>query len=88
MQSIITLTLNPTIDKSTEVDSVASEIKLRCAAPTFDPGGGGTYTGRPLRAAHAPHRILGGHDAAPDGFSALAGIVLVLFYRRSWLNTV
>lgn len=24
-------------------------------------GGGGTYEGRPLHAAHAPHRILGGH---------------------------
>lgn len=24
-------------------------------------GGGGTYTGRPIAAAHAPHRILGGH---------------------------
>lgn len=24
-------------------------------------GGGGTYTGRPIAAAHAPHKILGGH---------------------------
>jgi 6-phosphofructokinase 2 len=57
MQSIITLTLNPTIDKSTEVDSVASEIKLRCAAPTFDPGGGG------INVSRAIHKLGGSSEA-------------------------
>lgn len=49
MQKIVTLTMNPTIDKSTSVDSVASEIKLRCQPPTFDPGGGGINVTRAMK---------------------------------------
>ena len=49
MQKIVTLTMNPTIDKSTSVDSVASEIKLRCQPPTFDPGGGGVNVSRAVK---------------------------------------
>lgn len=46
MSTLITLTMNPTVDKSTTVETVASEIKLRCAAPQFDPGGGGINVSR------------------------------------------
>lgn len=49
MTSIMTLTLNPTIDKSTAVDAVASEIKLRCDAPGFHPGGGGLNVSRAIK---------------------------------------
>ncbi len=49
MKKIVTLTINPTIDKSTAVTSVASEIKLRCDAPRFDPGGGGINVSRAIR---------------------------------------
>ena len=49
MQKIVTLTMNPTIDKSTSVDSVASEIKLRCQSPIFDPGGGGINVTRAIK---------------------------------------
>jgi len=55
--SIVTLTLNPTVDKSSTVDTVASEIKLRCDPPTFDPGGGG------INVSRAVHK-LGGHSTA------------------------
>jgi 6-phosphofructokinase 2 len=47
-QYVVTLTLNPTIDKSTNVDTVASEIKLRCDDPKFDPGGGGINVSRAM----------------------------------------
>lgn len=46
---IVTLTLNPTVDKSTSVDKIVPEHKLRCAAPKFDPGGGGINVSRALR---------------------------------------
>lgn len=46
MQKIVTLTLNPVVDKSTSVESVASEIKLRCEVPTFEAGGGGVNVSR------------------------------------------
>ncbi len=41
MSEIVTLTMNPTIDKSADVDVVTPERKLRCDPPHFDPGGGG-----------------------------------------------
>mgnify|MGYP005838004599 CR=1 FL=1 len=49
MPRIVTLTLNPCVDKSTAVDTVASEIKLRCDHPSYDPGGGGVNVSRAIR---------------------------------------
>lgn len=49
MSHIVTLTVNPTIDKSSAVDTVASEIKLRCATPKFDAGGGGINVSRAIK---------------------------------------
>ena len=45
MKSILTLTMNPAIDKSTSVAQVIVERKLYCHPPRFEPGGGGC---RPL----------------------------------------
>lgn len=44
--TVLTLTLNPAVDESTSVDQVVAERKLRCDAPTFDPGGGGINVAR------------------------------------------
>lgn len=63
--SILTLTLNPSVDKSALVAQVMAEHKLRCEAPTFEPGGGG------INAARAVHK-LGGRAKAlylAGGFS-------------------
>jgi len=49
MKSIYTLTLSPTIDKSTTVDRVMAEHKLRCSNPTFEPGGGGINVSRAIK---------------------------------------
>ena len=38
---IITLTVNPALDKSTHFKGLAAEQKIRCSAPRFDAGGGG-----------------------------------------------
>lgn len=46
---IATLTLNPAIDVNTSVDAVVSERKLRCEAPTHEPGGGGINVARAIR---------------------------------------
>ncbi len=35
---IVTLTMNPAIDKSSSVDHVVAERKLYCTAPRFEPG--------------------------------------------------
>ena len=46
MTKIVTLTMNPTIDKSASVKNVVAERKLRCERPHFEPGGGGINVSR------------------------------------------
>lgn len=49
MKTIVTLTMNPGIDKSSSVDHVVAERKLYCTAPSFEPGGGGLNVTRAIR---------------------------------------
>lgn len=64
MQSILTLTLNPALDIATGVAQVRPGEKLRCAEPTYNPGGGG------LNVSHALH-----HLGAPSlALVALGGV--------------
>ncbi|MGI9419247.1 MAG: 1-phosphofructokinase family hexose kinase [Geminicoccaceae bacterium] len=46
MKSVLTLTLNPSLDVATTTDQVRNTDKLRCAAPKTDPGGGGINVAR------------------------------------------
>jgi len=57
VQSIVTLTMNPTIDKSTSINNVVPERKLRCRSPRYEPGGGG------INVSRAIHK-LGGESSA------------------------
>jgi 6-phosphofructokinase 2 len=43
---IVTLTLNPALDMSTEVPKLVPDEKLRCAEPLLDSGGGGLNVSR------------------------------------------
>lgn len=45
---IVTLTLNPALDKSTYIDKLQPEKKLRCEEPTYEPGGGGINVSRAI----------------------------------------
>ena len=49
MKAIVSLAINPTIDKSSSVEFVVPGRKLRCAAPTIEPGGGGVNVSRAVR---------------------------------------
>lgn len=49
MPSIITITLNPAIDKSTTVTELVPDKKLRCSPPVFEPGGGGVNVARAIK---------------------------------------
>lgn len=49
MKSIYTLTLSPAVDKSTNVNLVIPESKLRCEQPIFEPGGGGINVSRAIK---------------------------------------
>lgn len=46
MKKIITLTVNPAIDKSTTVAGIKPNSKLRCATPIYEAGGGGINVSR------------------------------------------
>jgi 6-phosphofructokinase 2 len=54
---IVTLTLTPALDKSTAIDILQPEKKLRCEIPTYEPGGGGINVSRAIK-------ILGGESMA------------------------
>lgn len=49
MSDIITITLNPAIDKNYTVERLAPEHKLRCPNPRIDPGGGGINVSKALK---------------------------------------
>lgn len=46
---IVTLTLNPALDKSTETNHLVAEQKLRCAPMRWDAGGGGINVSKAIR---------------------------------------
>ena len=46
MSQIVTVTPNPSLDKSAAVDNVVPDRKLRCDAPQRQPGGGGINVAR------------------------------------------
>ena len=49
MEKVLTITLNPAIDKSTTIPTLLPAKKLRCSPPIFEPGGGGVNVSRVLR---------------------------------------
>jgi 6-phosphofructokinase 2 len=49
MKTIVTMTLNPAIDKSSSVSHVVAEQKLYCKPPRFEPGGGGVNVSRAIK---------------------------------------
>jgi 6-phosphofructokinase 2 len=69
MPSIVTLTMNPTLDIATATDTVVPGHKLRCGEPRYDPGGGG------INVARAVTR-LGGDAPAVFPVGGLSGEML------------
>jgi hypothetical protein len=49
MKTIVTMTMNPAIDKSASVAHVVAERKLHCRIPRFEPGGGGVNVCRAIK---------------------------------------
>ncbi|MFZ6030171.1 MAG: 1-phosphofructokinase family hexose kinase [Chloroflexota bacterium] len=49
MKNILTLTINPALDQSTEVEQVSPEKKLRCKETRYEPGGGGVNVSRAIQ---------------------------------------
>lgn len=49
MKKIVSLAINPAIDKSSSVGHVIAERKLYCQTPRFEPGGGGVNVSRAIK---------------------------------------
>ena len=49
MPAIVTVTFSPCIDKSTTVNRLVPDVKLKCAAPVLEPGGGGINVARAIK---------------------------------------
>lgn len=49
MSKIVTITFSPCIDKSTSIAALMPEKKLKCNAPTLEPGGGGINVSRAIK---------------------------------------
>lgn len=78
MKHIVTLTMNPAIDKNSAVDQVVPEAKLRCSRPRREPGGGG------LNVARAIQR-LGGDSTAYYPAGGPPGMILKQLLDREEL---
>lgn len=81
MTRIVTLTLNPALDFSTETATVAPDRKLRCAAPRIDPGGGGVNVSRAIA-------NLGGESLPLVAAGGRAGAHLMALLRGAGLQPV
>ena len=78
---ILTITLNPAVDVAADVPVIKPNLKLRCAAPQFDPGGGGINVSRAI-AKLAALLILASGESRTNGAFAGADIELVLLDHR------
>jgi 6-phosphofructokinase 2 len=67
---IATLTLNPALDKSTEIDRLIPENKMRCPALDIEAGGGGINISKAIRE-------LGGESVAIFPYGGLNGQLLL-----------
>ncbi len=79
MDKVVTLTLNPALDVATRIQSVAPEIKLRCAEPGFHPGGGGINVSRAMR-------FLGGQSSAVYAAGGHNGAMLTQLLRDEGID--
>ncbi|TLD40353.1 MAG: Tagatose-6-phosphate kinase [Candidatus Jettenia ecosi] len=76
---IITLTMNPTIDTSCNVDHVIAEKKLRGKSPRHEPGGGGINVSRTIKK-------LGGESTALYTSGGPIGQMLQILLNQEHIN--
>jgi 6-phosphofructokinase 2 len=79
MKTIVTMTVNPSVDKSTRVAHVTAEQKLYCKPPQFDPGGGGVNVARAIKK-------LGGESLLLYPVGGLTGKMLQTLLDKESLN--
>ena len=81
MRDILTVTLNPALDFATSVDSVVPAVKLRCAPPRTDPGGGGINVSRAIA-------LLGGTSRCLVALGGRNGETLAELLRNAGIDLI
>ncbi|MCH2093968.1 MAG: 1-phosphofructokinase family hexose kinase [Rhodobacteraceae bacterium] len=81
MPDILTVTLNPCVDYATSVAELEPGLKLRCAEPHIDPGGGGINVSRAIK-------LLGGRSAALVAIGGNNGARLLQLLTQEGIATV
>jgi len=79
MKTILTITMNPTIDLSASVENVFPDHKLRCGAMRHDPGGGGINVSRAIKR-------LGGDSLAMHCCGGPTGTILCTLLDAEGVN--
>jgi 6-phosphofructokinase 2 len=77
---IVTLTLNPALDKSSSVERLVPEQKLRCSALQLDAGGGGINVSKGIRK-------LGGNSTAVFPTGGATGLRLQSILENAGIET-
>lgn len=80
-RQIVTVTVNPAVDKSSEVPQVLPGPKLRCSMPRFEPGGGG------INVAAAIHALGGNAHALWSSGGATGERMAALLDERGLRHT-
>lgn len=78
---IITLTVNPAVDKSTKFEGLVAEQKIRCENPVFDAGGGGINVSKAISR-------LGGSSLAVFTSGGATGQVLETLVLKENIETL
>lgn len=81
MADILTVTLNPALDIATSAAKVRADVKLRCAAPRIDPGGGGINVSRAIA-------VLGGKSRAVIAAAGHTGQRLLELLEQEGIETL
>ncbi|HUC79560.1 MAG TPA: 1-phosphofructokinase family hexose kinase [Flavisolibacter sp.] len=76
---IVTLTMNPAVDKSTEIERLVPEKKMRCAELLVHAGGGGINVSKAIQE-------LGGESIAVFPYGGLNGQVLLNLVKEEYVT--
>lgn len=76
MSSVVTLTMNPSLDISSTTSHVVANEKTRCEAPLYDAGGGGINVARAIK-------LLGGESLAIFPSGGPSGAVIANLLREA-----
>ncbi|CAN5453334.1 6-phosphofructokinase II [soil metagenome] len=79
MKNIVTITLNPAIDKSVTIDDIVPEHKLRCKNIKYEPGGGGINVSRAIKR-------LGGDSVAVFSSGGYSGMLMQELLKKEEVN--